>query len=76
VEKGELETSLTTDNGMNSTRGVAERGLIFGTQDEKAMFHQHGTKHMPARPPVGLTVKRVTAIVETIADSLVDKLRG
>jgi phage gpG-like protein len=75
IEKGDLEKSLTEFSGDN-INGVAPRGLVFGTADEKALWHQEGTARMPARPPVGMTEQRLNSLCDDIADHLVDSLKG
>lgn len=44
------------------------RGLLFGTDVEYGIFHQYGTRHMPARPFVGITEAMLEQATEIIAD--------
>jgi phage gpG-like protein len=73
-DTGELRSSLAGQHS-NAIREVTHRGLIFGTRDERAGYHQEGTSRMPARPPVGVTETRLDSIAEAVADSLVAQLR-
>lgn len=72
-EHGDMIHSLIASSDSNAIRGVIREGdqygLVFGTSDEKAMFHMTGTARMPARPHVGLNDK----LLDTLTNSLADK---
>lgn len=74
-ETGALMESLVTIGGSNNIAEAFPRGLVFGTSDEKAMFHQEGTLRMPARPPVGLSEETLDRLVNRVADAAVENLR-
>lgn len=74
VEHGDLQRSLETVGGPNNIAATTGQGLLFGTSDPKAGFHQSGTRNMPARPPVGVSLARVNQLTEMIADSAVDQI--
>ncbi len=74
-ETGALGTSLF-DQTQDSIREVQSHGLVFGTDDHKAPFHQEGTANMPARPPVGIAEETLDKIVSRVADSQAEQLKG
>jgi phage gpG-like protein len=49
VDTGELFLSLYPSS-PNNIRYPLPDGIVVGTDDPKAHFHQYGTKKMPARP--------------------------
>lgn len=73
-ESGDLQTSLTS-GGSDAIREVFDRGLIFGTSTEYAIFHQEGTSRMPARPPVGIQTQTLDEMVNAVADAAVEQLK-
>lgn len=75
VDSGALRASLTQPGGPNNVAAASHRGLIFGTADHKAGYHQTGTSKMPARPPVGLTEQRLDSICEAVADTVIEALK-
>jgi len=74
-ETGALMESLVSVGGENNIAESFPRGLVFGTSDEKALFHQNGTSRMPARPPVGLSEETLDKLVDRVADATVEKLK-
>lgn len=77
VEHGDLMRSLVTVGGSDNVHDVQPRGLIYGTSDPKALFHQFGTVKMPARPPVGVSEENLDKLVDQVADSTVEiMMRG
>ena len=74
-ETGALRDSLVSVGGPNNIAEAFPRGLVFGTSDEKALFHQDGTSRMPARPPVGLSEETLGKLVDRVADATVEKLK-
>lgn len=75
VETGALRESLVHVGGAGNIHDVMPRGMLFGTEIEYAVFHQEGTRRMPARPPVGVSEETLDKFVERIADSAVEKLK-
>ena len=73
-ESGALMASLVTVGGPGNINAVSERGLLYGTDIEYAIFHQDGTSKMPARPPVGLSEETLTKLCDRIADKTVEIL--
>jgi phage gpG-like protein len=73
-ETGALMASLVTVGGPGNINAVSSRGSIFGTDDEKALWHTTGTSRMPARPPVGTNDEDVDELAESIADFAVESL--
>lgn len=74
-EFGDLRASLVAVGGPNNISTVMARGSLFGTEDEKAIFHTTGTSRMPARPPVGTNDEAVDGLAESLADYAVEKLK-
>ena len=73
-ETGALGDSLFSETD-DSIRDVSDHYLTFGTSDKKAMFHQEGTRRMPARPPVGISPENIDKFSDSMADALVEKLK-
>ncbi|MGC1272582.1 MAG: phage virion morphogenesis protein [Planctomycetaceae bacterium] len=76
VETDAMRQSLLQSGHPEHLGGTSHRGLVFGTSDEKATIHQHGTKRIPARPFVGWTEERVDDAANKMADHLVEALKG
>lgn len=58
---GKLEQSLTNPGDSASIAQIINKTiLILGTKDRTAVWHQGGTKKMPARPPVLLGAEQVS----------------
>lgn len=74
-ETGSLMASLTQIDGPGNINAVSDRGSIFGTDVEYAIYHQNGTPKMPARPPVGTNDEDVDKLCELIADYIVESLK-
>ncbi len=75
-ETGALKASLVTVGGAGNISTVADRGSIFGTSDEKSLWHTLGTSKMPKREHVGTNAETVDKLAITIADFAVKKLKG
>lgn len=58
-------------NTEDSIREIHEQEMTWGTADPKARFHQEGTAHMPARPPVGISDETLDRAAEHVADHVV-----
>lgn len=70
VFDGDLRDSLT--NRPLAIERLHANYAEVGTDDETAGFHQYGTKHMPARPPVETTPFLVLATVDALADWILE----
>jgi phage gpG-like protein len=59
---GDLMASLTNANDPNAVRIEERKALTLGSRIPYAIYHQKGTKKMPARPEIQLTeaFKRTT----------------
>ena len=68
VDTGALRTSLVDVGGTGNVNTVASHSLIYGTDVEYALFHESGTKRMPARPLAGLSETLVNKLADRIAD--------
>ena len=74
VETGALRDSLVTIGGPGNVHEAMQRGMVFGTDVEYALFHQTGTSRMPARPPVGMAEETLDKLANRIADRTVEIL--
>ena len=74
IEFNTMRSSLLFQ-GPKHIDDVTPRSLDWGTSDEKAAIHQHGTKNIPERPFVGTQVKTLDAIETIIGDALVEILK-
>lgn len=75
-EGGQLEASLQR-NAAGHVLEITGTGVVEGSADRTANFHQHGTEHMPARPilvdPDQITLERMKQpIVESLSATLKD----
>lgn len=68
--EGDLKRSLT--NKPMDIERVNKLRAEFGTRDRKAVWHQFGTRHMPARPPVTVTKPLIHELERLVADHIVD----
>lgn len=71
VDKGDLMNSLVGNN-QNAIRDIYDREMHFGTSDPKAIYHDQGTRKMPARPPVGISEETLDQAAEHCADRAVE----
>lgn len=71
IEFGDLYESLIS-RANNAIRELYEQEMTFGTSDPKAVFHQHGTSRMPARPPVGISDETTDMAAQHVADRALD----
>lgn len=53
-----LRNSLSRQGAPGNVREIKSDEMFVGTSVEYARYHQMGTKHMPRRRPVELTVNR------------------
>lgn len=75
VETGEMKKSVLDSGHGDHIEGFTHRGLLFGTSDEKAIFHQEGTRKIPARPFIGLSAGLLDKMVDGVADRTVEGLK-
>lgn len=53
VRSGNLKKALTDSAAAHAYRASNAQSMVFGTEDlPYATYHQEGTDHMPARPPI------------------------
>jgi len=71
VATGRLLRSLTS-RPMGVERYNAH-SATFGSDVPYARFHQHGTRYMPARPPIP-TTRRMSPLTRAIRDRIADYL--
>lgn len=76
VETGALRESLVQIGGPDNVHEAFEKGMVYGTSDAKALFHQFGTSRMPKRSPVGITDEVMDKLVNVVADHAVDVAMG
>lgn len=76
VETNAMRTSLLQPGHPDHIGETSHRGLVFGTNDEKAAIHQHGARRIPARPFVGWTDERIDVATNAVADHLVEALKA
>jgi len=69
-----MKRSVTESGAPNAIRSATHRGLVFGTSDEKAIFHQYGTRKIPQRKFVGMETALLDHFVASIADATVEKM--
>ena len=67
-----LRRSLVNATAPGHIARMEVGSFFFGTSDEKAPFHQHGTRRMPQRKVVELTETQRRAWVRIIQKHLVD----
>lgn len=60
----------------DSVRVIYRQDMEWGTADYKAIYHQQGTKFMPARPPVGISDETLDRAAEHVADRCVELALG
>lgn len=82
VDTGRLAESLIMGESADADRiRDVERNpgadfLVFGTSVPYSIFHDTGTRRMPARVHVGLNDTDVDKMTERLADFAVEKLKG
>ena len=73
--KGVLGESLASKTAAGSIFRVTPQGVSVGTSLFYAGWHQTGTPKMPARPIVGLTWYRRSALVARLNDYVLDQMK-
>lgn len=74
VDTGALLASLT--GGPGNVRHVSSDYAEWGTDVPYAVFHQGGTRNMPARPLVALDEGRRRRVVEVLMEGLFRDVHG
>lgn len=67
-----LRDSLTDRTDSAHEEVVSPEGFMFGSDVGYGEYHQHGTKNMPMRKPVELTVADREAFVKTLQRYVVE----
>lgn len=75
IDTGEMFRSAVSD-GANHIEQVTKNTAEIGTSDRKAAFHQYGTKHIPARPFIGVSEKADTMLENRVSDHIQTIIRG
>jgi phage gpG-like protein len=73
VRTGALRDSLTTPGAAGSVEELDGGSLTLGTRLPYAMFHQLGTRRMPARPLIVLSDERSQRWTEIISGAIEEK---
>jgi phage gpG-like protein len=55
-------------NGPGHVDQRTPSSLVWGTSVSYGIFHQQGTRHIPARPFLGLTSQMIDRIAQIVAD--------
>ena len=71
----ELLRSVGGQTG-DSIERIDDTVLTLGTKDKKAAFHEHGTKHMVARPFMGVDESKLDDCEEVLARHFGNILAG
>ncbi len=66
IARGILRASLTTSKARGHVERATDHGLEFGSTIPYGRFHQHGTRHMPARPVSQLTEAQKRDAMRTV----------
>lgn len=74
IETDQMRQSILEPDHPSHIGEILERGMSFGTDDEKAAFHQFGTRRIPQREFVGMNDGQVTEVVDRTADEAVAAL--
>lgn len=75
VETGAMRASTLEKGAPDHIEAVSHRGLLFGTSDEKAIYHQFGTRKIPQRAFIGMTTEQVDEVAGIVADHAVEGLK-
>ena len=73
VRTGALRDSLTTPGAAGSVEELDGGSLTLGTRLPYAMFHQLGTRRMPARPLIVLSDDRSAKWAEVFRNAIEEK---
>lgn len=75
-DTGRLRKSLTQATHPDHIFTVDGQTVDMGTAVPYATFHQEGTRHMPARPPVDPSDAELDDYAEIMLDHIVEPLEG
>ncbi|MBI1941032.1 MAG: phage virion morphogenesis protein [Acidobacteria bacterium] len=75
VRTGALLRSLTAPGAAGHVERFEDHSLAIGTSLPYALFHQTGTRRMPARPIIVLSGARSERWVEIVRDGIEEKAR-
>lgn len=75
VETGEMKASVLNVSHPNHIGEYSHRGLLFGTEDEKGIYHQFGTRKIPQRAFIGMSEDLLNEVVGGVADHTVEGLK-
>jgi len=70
IRTGALRDSLTRRGAAGSFEELDETTLALGSRMPYAIFHQLGTRHMPARPLIVLTEARAAKWTEVVRGAI------
>ena len=73
VRTGALRDSLTTPGAAGGVEELDGGSLTLGTRLPYAMFHQLGTRRMPARPLIVLSDERASKWTEIVRNAIQDR---
>ena len=73
VRTGALRDSLTTPGAAGRVEELDGGALTLGTRLPYAMFHQLGTRRMPARPLIVLSDERASKWTEIVRNAIQDR---
>jgi len=73
---GNLMSSLVNPSHPQAVSAVSRTSVAMGTTDSKAIYHQTGGTHLPARPPIRMKESERRAYMQAIHESVVRALGG
>ena len=73
VRTGALRDSLTTPGAAGGVEELDGGSLTLGTRLPYSMFHQLGTRRMPARPLIVLSDERSQRWTEIVQNAIEEK---
>lgn len=74
IEHNNMRSSVVNRKHPKHVETISPMSMIWGTSDEKALFHQEGTDRIPQRQFVGWSEAVVESTANKVADSAVDQL--
>ncbi len=74
IETNRMRSSVVNRRNANHVEEITTDALTFGTDDEKATFHQEGTDRIPQRQFMGWNEPAIDSAVDKIADAAVIQL--
>ena len=73
---GNLMSSLVNPSHPQAVFVATRSTVTMGTTDTKAIYHQTGGTHLPARPPIRMKESERRAYMQIIHESIVKNLRS